>query len=627
MSSIKSTWILAAALCLTALIYWPGLSGGYLFDDYPNIVDNKGVQADDTTIAALAAAALSSPSSRFKRPLASLSFAANHLLTGLDPYWMKLTNLLIHMINGLLAYGLAKILLSQLGPKGHNYRRIAALIAFAWLVLPINLTAVLYVVQRMESLAHLFVFAGLLGYCHGRYRMNEGMRGGATLAFLSVICGTALGLMAKEAAILLPLYAALTELFVFRFQRPDKTHDQRIIAFFLLVLVAPFIPGFIWALDGALNPSAWSTRDFTLLERLLSETRVVMGYIKWTLLPNLGDLSFYHDDFAISRSLFEPWTTTAATLGIASLIGAIIILRNRAPHIALGLATFLGAHSLTATILPLELVYEHRNYFASFGLLIALIPTLAAPPAFTMPSRCLLAAMFALWIGLTAFTSWAWRHPVTLAQEHSARAQDSPRAQYALAQTYLIASDYDPESPYLDAAWPILERAAALPKASTLPESALIFSAARVGRPISNNWWDSMIRKLKSQPPSQEDQSAVISLARCTRDGLCSLPAERMVETFLVALSHPTPSARVLAAYGDYAWNVLKDKPLALELAKDAAVSAPTEPEYLITLLKMQIVMGQDVAASDTMEKLNEMNIGGRLNNRLSSVSTPKNRH
>ena len=614
------------ALAITTLIYWPGLNGGYVFDDFPNIVDNPAVQPDSLSLASMSAAALSSPSSALKRPLASLSFAGNYLLTGLDPFWMKVTNLLIHLINGLLVFALTKCLLIHLRTKRSEITRFAALIAFAWLVLPINLTAVLYVVQRMESLAHLFVFAGLLGYCHGRGRMLKGLSGGATLAYLSVIFGTALGLLAKETAILLPLYAALIEFFVFRFQHPDRTYDRRIFAFFMLVLVVPFIPGFIWVLDGALNPGAWSTRDFTMLERLLSETRVVMAYLKWTLLPSLGDLSFYHDDFAISRSLFEPWTTVVATLGIASLIGAIIFLRNRAPHIALGLAMFLGAHSLTATILPLELVYEHRNYFASIGVLIALIPTLAAPAAFTMPARWLLAAMFALWIGLTAFTSWTWRHPVTLAQECSARAQDSPRAQYALAQAYLIASDYDPESPYLEAAWPILERAATLPKASTLPESALIFSAARVGRPIDQNWWDSMILKLKSKPLSQEDQSAVMSLARCARDGLCNLPAERMVETFLAALSHPTPGARALAAYGDYAWNVLMDKPLAFQLAKDAAAAAPSEPEYLITLLKMQLVMGQDVAASETMEKLNEMNIGGRLHKRLRSLTSHQDR-
>ena len=36
---LPSGWILLAALLLTALVYWPGLSGDVLFDGYPNIVD------------------------------------------------------------------------------------------------------------------------------------------------------------------------------------------------------------------------------------------------------------------------------------------------------------------------------------------------------------------------------------------------------------------------------------------------------------------------------------------------------------------------------------------------------------------------------------------------------------
>ena len=45
-----SLWVLLAALAITAAVYWPGLYGGFLFDDYPNIVDNHGVQPGDTSM-------------------------------------------------------------------------------------------------------------------------------------------------------------------------------------------------------------------------------------------------------------------------------------------------------------------------------------------------------------------------------------------------------------------------------------------------------------------------------------------------------------------------------------------------------------------------------------------------
>ena len=181
-------WVLATAFAITIAVYWPGLQGGFLFDDYPNIVDNKGVQPPDASLSSLVGAALSSPASDFKRPLASLSFAANYLTTGIDPYWMKLTNLIIHLLNGWLVFLLARTLLraaaikniatvvaptSGWAPGTYPQRAsvVAALIAAGWMLLPINLTAVLYVVQRMESMANLFVLLGLLGYVTGRRRM------------------------------------------------------------------------------------------------------------------------------------------------------------------------------------------------------------------------------------------------------------------------------------------------------------------------------------------------------------------------------------------------------------------------------------------------------------------------
>lgn len=628
LSTSTRNWVLVAGFIATIAIYWPGLSGGYIFDDYPNIVDNHAVQPDDASLPSMTAAALSSPSSRFKRPLSSLSFAGNYLLTGLDPFWMKATNLIIHLINGLLVYSLSRILISRLAPT-HPLKptALATIIAIAWLVLPINLTAVVYVVQRMESLAHLFVLAGLLGYCQSRLRMlNE--QNGAILATTSLLAGTGIGLLAKETAILLPLYALLVEVFIFRFRRTGGDTDWSIVMVFVSVLALPLVLGLAWQLGIVLKPATWAARDFTLYERLLSEARIVCAYIRWALLPTPQALSFYHDDFVISRGLFAPWTTVASIGAIVAMIFGAFALRKRHPLAALGIALYLGAHTLTGTILPLELIYEHRNYFASLGLLLTVIPPLLHPHAsFRLASKVTLCALLVLWGGTTALTAHAWGHPLRLAEEYAARAPQSPRAQYALAQTYIVASDYDPQSPFLERAWPILEEAAILPHASILPEQALIFSSARVGRRIEAHWWESMVRKLNRRRPASEDQSAIMALARCARERKCELPPSRMVEVFLSALNHPSPPPRVLAAYGDYAWNVLQDKPLALKLANDAAASTPTEPEYLITLLKMQIVMGQDAAASQTMEKLNEMNIGGRLNNRLRSLIAPKNRH
>jgi len=422
------------------------------------------------------------------------------------------------------------------------------------------------------------------------------------------------------------------------------------------VLVLPMLIGLGWLLPGLLKPQAWATRDFTLGTRLLSETRIVVDYIRWTLLPTPDALSFYHDDFRISTGLLAPWSTLASLFLLVALVALMLWLRTRRPLAALGIALFLGCQLLTGTILQLELIYEHRNYFASFGLMLAIVPLLAAPvlargglsafagaasaanrtgstsesiaaeaaPTGALPfglaRRALLACLMLYWTMLTAFTAYAWGDPLRLAEDLASRAPQSPRAQYELGRTYIIYSHYDPASPFTALAYAPLEQAASLPKSSILPQQALIFMNSRMHLPLKDTWWDSMITKLKTHDPGVQDESSLAALAQCARDGSCSLPTNRMMQAFEAALSHPNPSARLQATYGDYAWNVLNNRALGLRMTEGAVEAAPSEPAYHITLVRMLVALGSKAAAESQMHALQNLNFGGRLNSTIDSL-------
>ena len=94
-------------------------------------------------------------------------------------------------------------------------------------------------------------------------------------------------------------------------------------------------------------------------------------------------------------------------------------------------------------------------------------------------------------------------------------------------------------------------------------------------RPLKDAWWDNMTAKLKAHPPGVQDTSSLIALTKCARTGSCKLPPDRMLDAFLAALSHPHPKARLLASYGDYAWNVLNDHQLGLRASRDAVGAEP----------------------------------------------------
>lgn len=638
------------AIALTTLVYWPGLAGSWLFDDHPNIVDNPAVQPHDASLASLINAALSSPSSEFKRPLASLSFAINYLLAGLNPFWMKLTNLFIHLLNGVLVFILARSIIRLAKPHDATNRidLISVLVAASWLLLPINLTAVLYVVQRMESMANLFVLAGLIGYIAGRRRMQSDRMGsprplkawkGFLLSALSVTVPTAIGAMAKETAVMLPLYACFIEWMLFNFRTSGsseldlvalKPRDWRIVLLFLIVLALPALIGIAWMAPWLLNHATWAQRNFTLNTRLLSEARIVAAYIAWTILPIPKDLSFYHDNFKVSAGLLSPPTTLLSILCLTALIVLAVRIRQRYPLVSLGIALFFACQLLTSTVLPLELVYEHRNYFASFGVLLAVIPLLVPTypaqegglPRFALSRYVLLGGLFLLWCGETAMTAQAWGNPLALAAELPARAPDSPRAQYELGRTYILYSHYDPNSRFTKLAYAPLEKAAAIPGSSILPEQALIFMNSRMGLPIKDAWWDSLITKLKSRKPDVQDESSLGTLTDCKRDRACDLSRERLEQAYFAALSHPNPSARLLAMYSDFAWNVMGDHELGLRMEEETVRRAPNEPAYRITLVRMLSASHQRGEMDAQIEALERLNIGGRLDSSIAELKT-----
>src|SRR5687767_5190088 len=92
-----STLALLAFLLVVGAVYWPGLAGGFVFDDYPSIVNNPSLRLFDGSLASLADVSSGGLASPWGRPLSLASFAFTYYLTDGHPYYFKLTNLFIHL--------------------------------------------------------------------------------------------------------------------------------------------------------------------------------------------------------------------------------------------------------------------------------------------------------------------------------------------------------------------------------------------------------------------------------------------------------------------------------------------------------------------------------------------------
>ncbi|MBL6751685.1 MAG: hypothetical protein ISP90_14255 [Nevskia sp.] len=600
---------LCAALLLCVVLYAPGLSGSFLFDDFPNIVDNTDVQVTRLHWSDWKTAALSSPSQELRRPLAMLSLAANHYFTGLDARPMKLTNLLIHLANGVLLWRVLRELLGLWNRRRARPLAAATLewaavwIAAAWLLCPINLSPVLYVVQRMESLAQAFVLGGLLAYLRGRRAMLEG-RAGLAAAGAGLVGGAALGVLCKESAALLPLYAFLLEACVLRFE-PAGPDRRRLWALYAAVLLAPAAAGLAWLLPHTLTAQAYADRPFDLAQRLLTECRVLVDYAVWTLFPRPDLLGFYHDDIAVSTGWLAPPATLGCALLIAALLSAAAALRRRLGLASLGIAWYFAAHLLTATVIPLELVFEHRNYFASIGLLLA-----AAALFLELPGRLRLLRTavpllaLAVFCACTALRAMQWSDPIRFAYAEAGEHPASPRANYELGRTLVVASDYRSDSSLIEPALQALQTAAALPGSGLLPDAALIIVAGHIHRAVQPQWWQALLGKLARHAPNEEDVSALHSLADCQHKGICPPDTAPLLQAFVTALGHGNPTARLLATYGGFAANQLGDYGLARNLLGDAVALAPASVEYRLEYISVLYLNGETDAALERLRVL-----------------------
>lgn len=609
---------LAAVLLCTLLAYWPGTHGGFLLDDYPNIVQNPAMHLHHLTAGRLLRAAFSSNNGPLDRPLAMASFALNIAATGMRAGPMKITNLLIHLANGVLVFILMRLLLDEYrrlrpGVRERTTDLVALVVTAAWLLAPINLTSVLYVVQRMTSLSATFMLAGLITYVAGRRHLFAGTRtrSGVALLLCSALLFTPLAIITKEIGALTPVYAFVIEWVFFGLREADGRRSRATIIYFVAFLVVPAIVGLTWLLPRVLNGAAWAGRSYNLPQRLLTEGRVIWHYLYWTLVPNDGALTLYHDGFPVSRALFTPWSTLPAWLGIAALFAGGILLRRRQPLVSFALLWFLAGQALTGTIIPLELVFEHRMYLPDLGLFTGVFaPLLLVSPqkryqALRVGAATAVVLLYAATLALRA-TDWSnpLVHMAIAARDHP----ESPRATYGYGR---ILADLAGEKPAVaPRAFAALEKAMHVPGQSTIPESALIVLAHRTHRAANLHWYRRMAQVLAARPPTPQDISGLYSLVQCglrARDP-CDLNARWMHSIFAAALDHKPSSQPVEALYGNYLLNVTRQHAKAVVVFEALASNHPRVPIYHYDLGVAAAASGDLAMARRELARLRRLN-------------------
>ena len=380
-SSLKK-WRKSIAITLLIFLILPiysnSFNAAWQFDDKPNIIDNHYLHLTDLKPKSLIRTFYtnptdpSNPGARLYRPIAFSTFALNWYFGKDSVVGYHAVNLLIHCLASVFLFLAVYYLLGapNLNRQFDRKRCFIALISAAlWSLNPIQTQAVTYIVQRMASMAAMFYMLSMLFYIKGRMSRSSMHR---ILLMLGCILSFLLALGSKENAVALPAALLLIEVIFFR--RFDWRFSRKaywggaIVGGLLIILFGKWL-FFEEVSFSFLN--GFENRPFTLAERLLTEPRIVLYYLSQILYPIPGRLSIEHD-VVLSTSLLQPWTTLPAIILTLLLIGVGFCQVRTRPLMALAILFFFLNHIIESSIIPLELVFEHRNYLPSMFLFLPL---------------------------------------------------------------------------------------------------------------------------------------------------------------------------------------------------------------------------------------------------------------
>lgn len=611
-----AAWL--GALLLGALVYLPGLPGAFVFDDYGSITNNPAIKLQALTAQGLLQAALSAPVGGLLRPISTLSFALDAYFFGVDPEPFKITNICIHLAVGILLWYLARELLRAYRTstgKSLNDQVIAWLslaVTTLWLVHPLNLTSVLYAVQRDNSLSALFTVAAILSYMVGR--RLRGTRRHLCIWLLTPVL-TALGMLCKENAALTPIFILVIEFTLLAFRGADGEPSLEVRWFFMAFLILPLLAAGSLAV---LKPGifgGYSLRDFTLYERLLSECRILLDYLRWTFVPDLRQLGLFHDDIVPSRGLLKPVTTLPSFLAVITLMTIGIALRKRAPLISFGILWFFAGQLMESTVLPLELAFEHRNYLPLFGLILGGVGsfyTMAAEHGRAFTAKLLLGLCILLLALTTAMRSVDWHNELTFARSESRHHPHSARALAELQWAYLgyIVTTKDARLiPFvLDAA----EKSKAADPGSINQDIALAYMYAKLrDLPNAKLYLQAAAAETSTAAPSSTLQLALQTLLTLTDSDNQTLFADMRL-IFL----HATQNPRLMtnSCYGAGIWNMLgifqrntDEIPGSLNAMHKAVIMCPSDTLMRLNFINTLLYYGDTQDTGPQLDALNRV--------------------
>lgn len=407
---------LAALIFLGIAAYHNNFNVPFVFDDLHAIVGNPAIE----DISKFLEQSLLTRS----RALVDLTFALQWHFHQNNVLPFHLLNLLIHCLNGILAYVItSKLLALKPNPKGSDTEEALAaswpaFVASAFFLLhPVQTQAVTYIVQRYTALMATFYLAAVWAFL--KFRQD------GRLFYGILMCFCAYGaFLCKQNALTLPLSLLAMEGLFFSEHRRFWTHRGP----WMLAPILAAIMAILWNI-GLMSETSWSLQELLDdVDRMSRETfmvsrtsyfftqlQVLCRYMGLVLLP-LRQCVDPRPPFV--HHFFEGWTPLAAAAVLAVILGAWF-LRRRAPLASLGLLWFFSTLFLESSFIPIrDAMFEHRLYLSLLGVAWILAWTMQRTKLAQNKVAALCIGLLLAGYGVaTHKRNQVWQNPIALWQE------------------------------------------------------------------------------------------------------------------------------------------------------------------------------------------------------------------
>ncbi len=415
-ASALRTWFPFLLAALVAVLYWPALSGPFVYDDYDLMEGFSAVRVG--TFSALIASG---------RPLLMATFVLSHrLVGGFDPWSFHLANVALHALNGLLLWRLCLALFVP-GRFDSRTERFRSLFIYGlpllFLVAPMQTESVAYISSRSELLSTAFYLAGLWAFVVWRDRSAW------AAAALTALCFAAAAL-SKQDKLTLPFAILLLDyLLLSRGNLRELRKSLPTYGLFGLGIIAGFflvVRPFLFAVSAGFSLD-WQPYLFT-------QFRMIFRYLGQLLIPVGLNID---PQIVVSQSVTEHFSWLAL-LALIALVAVAVRFHRQAPTPVFGLLFFLLAIAPSTSFYPLlDFAADRRVYLPSIGFFLALLWLLTRlfEPSSKTPAA-VLAAVCLAYSAATFQRAQVWSSELLLWQDAARKSPAKARPLTWLGRIY-----------------------------------------------------------------------------------------------------------------------------------------------------------------------------------------------